>query len=261
LGGNKAARRLRNIVAAAVVRDNAVDSSVILGRKWSKAMTKCLGINAFVAVLFASAAVQAAESQSAPPTAGDDSGRHRSFSAIDDDLHEALRAEAVSRRQRENTREVIRLIELYREMAAHPKRHSSPLLAQMGLRLRSRLEKVREHVERQLAREERNAKKKDPPPNLAIPTTTVLAQQLPAPGGAVPAPGGQLPGAGAGGIFDYGPDLVELIQATISPSTWDINGGNASIVYYAPLRVLVVSAPGEVHGQVGDVLGQLRAAP
>ena len=32
-------------------------------------------------------------------------------------------------------------------------------------------------------------------------------------------------------------------------------------LYFAPLRVIVVSAPATVHDQVGDVLGQLRAAP
>ena len=51
-----------------------------------------------------------------------------------------------------------------------------------------------------------------------------------------------------------------LIEATISPDTWNINGGNGAIVYFAPLHVLVISAPTEVHAQVGDVLNQLNAA-
>jgi hypothetical protein len=57
-----------------------------------------------------------------------------------------------------------------------------------------------------------------------------------------------------------GPELVELIQATISPDTWNINGGRGAIVYYGPLHVLVVSAPDEVHAQIGGVLGQLNVA-
>ncbi|HEY2882598.1 MAG TPA: hypothetical protein VGJ15_09195 [Pirellulales bacterium] len=55
-----------------------------------------------------------------------------------------------------------------------------------------------------------------------------------------------------------GLELVDLIQRVIAPRTWDINGGPGSIVYYPNLRVLVVTAPSEVHSQLGDALGQLR---
>jgi hypothetical protein len=209
--------------------------------------------------------IVASEPPSDPRSLQDADAKHRSLSAIQDDLHDALRAEALTRRQGQNAPQIIRLVELYREMAAHPTRHDSRFLARMGLRLRSRLEKVRDHIERHTAREDRHAKRTDALADLRPPETPVLAQQPAGPGGPAPGAGGQPAGAGAragaGGIIDYGPDLVELIQATISPSTWDINGGNGSIVYFAPLRVLVVSAPGEVHGDVADVLGQLRAAP
>jgi len=57
---------------------------------------------------------------------------------------------------------------------------------------------------------------------------------------------------------DYGQDLVDLIHAVIQPSTWDINGGPGSVVYYRNFRVLVVTAPSEVHADLGDLLGQLR---
>src|SRR5687768_4552289 len=81
-----------------------------------------------------------------PPTPGADAPL-RSISAIQIDLRAALRAEAASRRLGPNTSDVIRLIELYREMAAHPKRDSSLVLKQLGLRLRSRLEKVSGYIE------------------------------------------------------------------------------------------------------------------
>jgi hypothetical protein len=196
------------------------------------------------------------------PSAASTDSPHRSLSAIQVDARAALRAEASSRRSGPNAAEVIRLTELYREMAAHPKRDSSLVLKQLGLRLRSRLQKVRDHIERQVSRASR-ARNIGALPALRRPESTVLAQQLPVAGGAGPAPGGQPAGprAGTPGGFDYGPDLVDLIQRTISPATWDINGGNGSVVYFSPLRVLVVSAPGTVHDQVGDVLGQLRAAP
>jgi hypothetical protein len=63
---------------------------------------------------------------------------------------------------------------------------------------------------------------------------------------------------GAQQDFDYGPDLVNLIQTVIAPRTWDVNGGPGSVIYYRNLRALVISAPSEVHGQIGDALGQLR---
>lgn len=78
----------------------------------------------------------------------------------------------------------------------------------------------------------------------------------------VPAPGASYPafGGGAFGIPDYGPQLVELIQTTIRPETWDINGGPGSIYYWRPGRALVIRQMGEVHHDIGGVLGQLRRA-
>jgi hypothetical protein len=66
-------------------------------------------------------------------------------------------------------------------------------------------------------------------------------------------------GGGAAGA-DYGPALVELIQRTIAPEFWDVNGGPGTIVYYAPLRVLVVRATSEMHHDVGAAVGAIRRA-
>jgi len=57
---------------------------------------------------------------------------------------------------------------------------------------------------------------------------------------------------------DYGPHLVALIQRTIAPEFWNVNGGPGIIVYYPPLRVLVVRATSQVHGQIQDLNGKLR---
>lgn len=59
---------------------------------------------------------------------------------------------------------------------------------------------------------------------------------------------------------DDGEALVELIQTVIAPDSWDTNGGPGTIFYYRPLRVLVIRQTSEVHGNVGDALGQLRRA-
>ena len=70
-------------------------------------------------------------------------------------------------------------------------------------------------------------------------------------------PGGA---AGPGQNADYGLQLVDLIQRTIAPSTWDVNGGLGSIYYFRPLRALVVRQTDEVHGRIGDALQQLERA-
>lgn len=52
--------------------------------------------------------------------------------------------------------------------------------------------------------------------------------------------------------------LIDLIQSTIAPESWQKNGGNGSIRYYAPLKVLVVRQTTEVHYQLRGTLDQLR---
>jgi hypothetical protein len=165
---------------------------------------------------------------------------------------------------------VLRLVDLYLEMAAHPQRDHSPLLNDLGQQVRLRLETVRGRVERRIAEKNPVAKKSAKPEAVATkPDSRVLAQQLP-PAGAGGA-GARQNAAGQGAAVavapnvaarptDFGPELVELIEAVVSPATWRINGGNGVIVYYSPLHVLVVSAPDDVHVQVGGALQQLQAA-
>ncbi len=179
---------------------------------------------------------------------------------------------------------MVRLVELYQELAAHPLRDDSKVAWQLGMKLRLRLVDVRERLEKRGGAATRTAKAsggrqtdiapvdpdQDSPAILRpdqdgaarfAPQTQVLTQRLPPP--AAPPAGRVAPAAApqpaAGPIVDYGPQLVELIEATISPGTWNINGGPGAIVYYQPLRVLVVSAPDDVQNQIGGVVGRLRA--
>jgi hypothetical protein len=66
----------------------------------------------------------------------------------------------------------------------------------------------------------------------------------------------------AGGRFappwDHGPELVALIENTISPANWRSNGGPNSIHYFQPLRVLVISASQRTHDDTLHLLEQLR---
>ena len=62
----------------------------------------------------------------------------------------------------------------------------------------------------------------------------------------------------AGPLCDYGPDLVNLIENTISPDSWRRNGGNGIIEYYQPLRIIVVGCSSQVHNEITDLLRTLR---
>jgi hypothetical protein len=165
----------------------------------------------------------------------------------------------------------MRLVDLYLEMAGHPQRDTSPLLNDLGQQVRIRLQTVRHRVERRIGDKNPKTKKTAKPATVAAePDDHVLAQQVP-PAGAAGAAANQRGGAAQGAAVavaptpvarptDFGPELVELIEAVVSPSTWRINGGNGAVVYYSPLHVLVVSAPDDVHAQVGSALQQLNAA-
>jgi hypothetical protein len=74
------------------------------------------------------------------------------------------------------------------------------------------------------------------------------------------APTGLLARGGAAQTVSNAQSLIELIERTIEPDFWDVNGGPGAIVYYPPLQCLVIRATSEVHGKIGGVLGGVRDA-
>jgi len=81
----------------------------------------------------------------------------------------------------------------------------------------------------------------------------VLAQQLPGAAGAQAAgPIAQQPPA------NHSRELIEVIEATIAPSSWESRGGRGTIAFWSLGHGLVVRQTGEVHEQLGDLLGDLR---
>ena len=166
---------------------------------------------------------------------------------------------------------------LYREVESSDQL-STAQREYLRTRVRSRLMKVaqqiakREAIKRRLAREAQ-------PAGVGVPADRagVLAQRGGFGGGVGPGMGG-MGGMGAGGFggggfggggfgmgggvlgpadYDHGQELVDLIQKTISPGSWDINGGPGSIYYWRPGRAIVVRQTDEVHGRLGDVLQQM----
>ena len=120
------------------------------------------------------------------------------------------------------------------------------------LKVRSRLAQLAQKIDRCVARRQREAGKEGPASvSRTGPLAGVLGQQAGAAAG---------PAAANNADDDYGPELVELIQATIAPATWDVNGGPGVIYYWRNQRALVVSASDDVHDDVADVLEQLQRA-
>lgn len=54
--------------------------------------------------------------------------------------------------------------------------------------------------------------------------------------------------------------LIDLIEATIHPEVWDVQGGPCRIRYFPNGQGIVVRATQEVHEDLGRLLRQLRAA-
>jgi hypothetical protein len=68
-------------------------------------------------------------------------------------------------------------------------------------------------------------------------------------------------GGGAGGLQQQAQAndeaLVDLIEKTIAPESWDINGGPGSIVYYGNFHALVVRQSEQGQSDVGNLLKAL----
>ena len=135
---------------------------------------------------------------------------------------------------------------------------NSPTLAEYQDRLRARLIRIKQDVQRDMTRERASQSRRE---GSRLPASEPVATLAPGQGPSSP---GDTPAAGSpggrAGTPDWGPDLVELIERTIVPDFWDTNGGPGSIRYYYPLHALVVRATSEVHYRVGGLLEDLRAA-
>ncbi len=90
----------------------------------------------------------------------------------------------------------------------------------------------------------------------------ILAQRVAGPAGGQAGAGGT-GGNGNGSDFDQmvntnGAALVNLIQKTVAPNSWDVNGGAGSVTFYNNLRALVVRQTEEAQSDLDAVLNGLR---
>ncbi len=204
-----------------------------------------------------------AADQSEPETSSKQATGRR-YHEINRDLRALLREQASAKTPSQQTIVIRKLVALYGEISQHPGLATSDTLKSYRIKLRGRLLRIQHELERDIARQEKQASQTAAggisSARLADAATKALADQLSLIGYSLGGPGKVFSQGGAMGPPDYGPALVELIQRTIAPGFWDVNGGPGTIVYYAPLRALVVRATGEIHGNVRGALGGLRRA-
>ena len=190
-------------------------------------------------------------------TASESSQAERAFHEINHDMRLFLKQQATAKSTEQQARAIRQLVALYGEICQHPKLAASDTLKSYRIKLRSRLLRIQQELQRDIARAEKGGAPAGG--SLADAATRAVADQLALVGYSLGGPGKVFAQGGAG-VPDYGPALVELIQRSIAPGFWDVNGGPGTIVYYAPLRALVVRATGEIQGNVGGALNGLRRA-
>lgn len=224
----------------------------------------------------------------------------RRFQAIDNDIDAALKVVRESDDRIEGAAAVEKLVRLHQEIVTHEKYGRSVTLEQLELKIRGRIKNWRDGLakefdlalpasalERQAAesraafapnvrpsekQREVAAERRQQVADLQALSGSIDSAFLEASlnGGPMHLVAGSLANSGEGSgelvafgggtVRDYGAALVDLITSTISPDSWAVNGGASTIYYYAPLQALVVSAPSEVHPQIGGLLGAMRVA-
>jgi general secretion pathway protein D len=73
-----------------------------------------------------------------------------------------------------------------------------------------------------------------------------------------PPTGGGGASAGGGGSFADFQSLIDLIQTTVVPDTWEALGGPSTMAPYPQNLSLVISTTSDVHDQIADLLESLR---
>ncbi|MBI3839488.1 MAG: hypothetical protein HY288_16330 [Planctomycetia bacterium] len=168
-------------------------------------------------------------------------------------VHDALRREAISRgAARESA--LRKLLALYTRLEQDTQLSDGERL-QLRTVLRNRLARSSRALQSQLANGAASAR--------SAPDATSKAAKLPKGDQGILAQRPQVPGAPATApsAQKNGQELVDLIQKTIAPGTWDVNGGLGVIRYFENKQVLVIRQSDEVHGQLEGLIRGLRGDP
>ncbi len=160
-----------------------------------------------------------------------------------------LRADSQASTPTERLQSALSLIEMFGELQTHPRMRSSASLQLARKKLLVRLRAIKKRTASDVRRRKRKPERIDIDQGV-LAQLNQAARNIPA------VPGNQANGPNAN--QDYGTLLVNLIQRTVSPNSWDVNGGLSSIQYWQPRRALVVRAPQAVHDNLSPLLLQLR---
>ncbi|WP_425617594.1 hypothetical protein NA78x_001275 [Anatilimnocola sp. NA78] len=191
---------------------------------------------------------------------GKEAAAARPFHEIQADLSDFLKREALTKDAAERAKLIRQLCDLHHEILHHPRHETAEAMKGYRVQAWSRLKRVQADLKNQLARERKgkNAPVGTDPQLLAA--SDSLAAALNLADSSLGGPSALLARGGRAQIDDNGQELVDLIERTINPDFWDTNGGPGTIVYFAPLQCLVITATGEMHQNAGGLLGGLRAA-
>jgi hypothetical protein len=172
----------------------------------------------------------------------------RTLHEIGQSVSEALRVEYTATMPVQREAAILRLTDLYRELMTDSRLIISPTLNGYRVKVRSRLLGILKSMEYAMRHKTTNKYV-----NQSSSLLNILQEHLRRSSKALGGANSMLQGNAARGVQDYGPALVNLIKTTISPEFWDINGGPGVIVYYPPLRLLVIRATSEIHHQIGGL--------
>lgn len=210
------------------------------------------------------------------PSENSEADAPRPYHEINQDINAFFKRETTAIREKEldlRMAAIRDLCSLYYELKTDPRVESSPTLRGYKAKVWKRLTRIKSDVSKQIKRIRGKSPKEEQgnlPPMVDKQTiamslsTDHLAQQMRMTGFANGGPGHAISyfggSFGGGTIEDYADDLVELIQTTIAPEFWDVNGGPGSIYFYRPLNALVIRATSRIHESLGGTLDKLRRA-
>lgn len=188
------------------------------------------------------------------------------FHEYEQSIRAALKQESQSDSPALRAGAVRELCAIHERIVRDSRYATSDVLKEYRNRIWSRLTKVKGELERQLSRDPANRERLSRAALLAaadeasVSRAVSLGESLATHDAAQGGPSSWVAFGGGAVPPDWGPDLVDLIERTINPAFWDVAGGPGSIFYYQPLHCLVIRATSEVHGRIGGLVGDLRAA-
>ncbi len=208
-----------------------------------------------VTAFLAGALLLAAES---PAQAG--ATQLRPLAQIEREMSAALKQEASAKPGGDRAAAIRSLCNLHASMVSDERHGTSDTLKTYRAKIWSRLTRVKQDLRRELAREQgKPAAGGDAEAQMRMPAAS-LASALALADFSSGAPTGLLARGGAAQTVSNAESLIELIERTIDPDFWDVNGGPGTIMYYPNLQCLVIRATSEVHGKIGGVVGGVRDA-